>query len=698
MNYDEKFFLRGANKKVMIMWLSLCVMLSVAYIPQVLNGAKTWLFYGGLMAFAWIPFLTGFVILKVRGWHTKLYKNFVGYGYGLLYLYVMLTAPGTLAFAYIFPLVSMLVIYKDKKLMLRCAIANIALIVFCIIRNYRNGMNTQADIANFEIQAFVIIFSYIGYVSSIKHLVVSDGALISDIEGNLERVVKTVEMVKGASNSIVDGVTVVRELSEENKEGASEVVTGMKGLVRQNQALSESIDSSMEMTRDIDNQVSNVAGLIEHMVKVSNESAENAGNSAKELENAVAATNEMARISAEVEKVLNDFRQQFEKVKEETGTIEGITSQTNLLALNASIEAARAGEAGKGFAVVADEIRNLSMGTKVSSESIMESLQMLSETSDKMTKSVTTIIELVSNSLKIMKSVNESVSTIAEDSKNLGEEVYQCDNAMRRVEESNKQMVENMKLVQDTMEVITKTAEDSEETTSTMLSKYDETARNVIIIESVVGKLVEELGAGGFMSISDVQPGMNLVIIDSDSKAELNTEVEKVLEDRFTLDANPERETYFGEDVKKKKYEIRIVVNNSVYNWNDCKIHLHKGDVHQYYINVDGNPKVMNRRKHPRLSMTNKCDIWLKSDGITYSGNVVNISAGGFAVVSNSSEFADKVGANVKIKIYDFDLLRGRELSGTIIRVTDDNGRYILGCRMPEDHVEIMNYVNEHMK
>lgn len=82
----------------------------------------------------------------------------------------------------------------------------------------------------------------------------------------------------------------------------------------------------------------------------------------------------MADLSKQVEQILEDFKKEFENVKEETSTIEGITSKTNLLALNASIEAARAGEAGKGFAVVANEIRNLSSGTQASSNSIMEAL------------------------------------------------------------------------------------------------------------------------------------------------------------------------------------------------------------------------------------------------------------------------------------------------------------------------------------
>lgn len=221
-----------------------------------------------------------------------------------------------------------------------------AVIVAAIIRNYLNGMNTSSDISNFEIQFGVIVFCYIGYIVSIKHLSESDSALLNSVQSNLDRVIKTVEKVKGASNEVVDGITVVRELAEENKEGANAVVCSMEGLAEKNQMLGERIDSSMEMTEDIDNQVENVADLIENIVEISEKSVEHAGTSSQKLENAVKSTNAMAKLSSDVEVILNEFRNQFNKVKQETGTIENITSQTNLLALNASIEAARAGEAG----------------------------------------------------------------------------------------------------------------------------------------------------------------------------------------------------------------------------------------------------------------------------------------------------------------------------------------------------------------
>ena len=45
--------------------------------------------------------------------------------------------------------------------------------------------------------------------------------------------------------------------------------------------------------------------------------------------------------------------------------------------------------------------------------------------------------------------------------------------------------------------------------------------------------------------------------------------------------------------------------------------------------------------------------------------------------------------------IKDFALLNDKPLTGVVIRSSNDNGTYVVGCRMPEDHLEIQKYVKE---
>ncbi len=698
MEYNEKYFAKSANKKAMGMWLVLSIVLSAAYAIEIVKGLKTVQFYIVMELLCWCPFIAGLIVVKIKGWHTKFYQEVVGFGYGFFYLYIMLTAPGTLAFTYILPLVSMLIIYKNRNFIIRCGIANIAVIIFTIIRNYLNGMNTPSDISNFEIQFAIIVFCYIGYIVSINHMIKSDGSMLDSVKNNLNKVIKTIEQVKGASSIIVDGVTVVRELAEENRDGANIVVNSMEDLVVKSNMLSERIDSSKDMTEDINEQVTNVAELIENIVEISDKSAKHANTSAKELGNMVESTKVMAKLSSDVDAVLKEFRNQFERVKQETGTIENITSQTNLLALNASIEAARAGEHGKGFAVVADEIRNLSMGTQSSSSSIMEALRLLEDTSDKMTESITMILGLINESLETMQSVNSSVEIIAEDSGQLGDKIQVVDSAMKRVEDSNKNMVDNMKQVQDIMESMRESVVNSEDTTVTMMSKYEETARSISNIESIVGQLVEELGSGGFMSVEDITAGMKLMLIDKANNQKLYSEVAYVLDDKLLIDSSSQVESFLS-NVRKRKYEVQVVVNNVIYIWDSAEISKKDKEGKRYYqLLIEGNPKVMNRRKHPRLSMKNECEILIKSSNRSFYGNMVNISAGGFAFKCDALDFASAIGEKIEVVIHDFELLNGEAIQGFIIRSSEDQGRYIVGCRMPEDNAVIAEYVEENFE
>lgn len=701
MEYDEKLFKASANKKASVVWAIICVLLPGIYAGEILKGRISHMTFIIMLFCCWAPYIAGIIQLRLGGKENDRYKIIVAVGYGIFYGFAVLTLNSTVAFSFMLPVASMLILFKDKKLITGLGVYNIVIIFIQNILIYMRGQSADGHMMQMEIELVCTVMCYMGYFLAIDHLVKSDGAMMKAMDGNLHKVINTIEQVKTASTSIVDGVTVVRELADENKQGALDVVDSMNKLSANNATMSEKAMSSLDMTEDINTQVENVAALVTRMAGLINESATHAKTSSNELSSVVDTTNEMADVSGEVEKVLEEFKTEFEMVKKETGTIEKITAQTNLLALNASIEAARAGEAGKGFAVVADEIRDLSMGTKASSNSILAALNHLEETADKMTESVTKILELITDAQGKVSHVDESVASISNESAELDDGILVVDKAIKQVESSNRNLVENMKQINEVMEVMTQSVINSENTTKTMLSKYDETASNVINIEGVVGKLIEELGEGGFMGVKDITPGMKVSIFAADDRTrqkEYKAEVVKVTENRIHVGTISSAEDVLDPRDKTGKYNLHIIVHNALYIWQNTTISpVKSGEEGKNSIDIKGNPKVVNRRKYPRLSISNPCRLAIKDTSFTCEGRMVDISANGFAFATYAREFEVAKGKAVTVSISNFPPLEGKALEGIVTRVSDHDGEYLVGGRMYEDNRVIRDYVNKNL-
>lgn len=690
MNYDENVFKAKANQRARKVWLIFALLLTANYGSDTSKGIRSGPYFLTFVLLCWIPFFIGQILLKVKGMATDYYKFEIAIGYGIFYTFVICTTPSHIAFTYILPVTSLLVLYKNRTFMIQCGVVNTIIIIVSAVIKYMNGINSDNDIKEYTLQLACIILCYACYVMSIRHLNESDGAMLDSVKSDLKRVVTTVDKVKTASNTIVDGVAVVRELAAENKHGADIVVLGMNELTDNNHTLQEKTQSSQNMTETINTQVQNVAGLIGDMVELVHESVEHANASQEDLENVITTTKHMSELSTEVESVLQDFSSQFEMVKEETGTIERISNQTNLLALNASIEAARAGEGGRGFAVVAEQIRVLSTETQTSSGQIQEALEHLEKTSAHMTEAIQKTLELIQISLEKVNQTNQSVEKITADSGQLGKHINVIDSAMKEVEKSNTHLVENMEQVSDVVETMTERIDHSDETTKTMLSKYAETALNIDSIEHVVENLMTELGIGGFMGVEDLKPGMKVMLIahpEEGEPEEYHGELVESHEDGLLVSCRME----FPENQKLLESEMQITVGNILYCWDSVEI---AKKAENYKVRFTSRPKIYNRRKYPRLDIALRCQILDKESGHTFAGKMENISANGFAFSSTEAFFAEAKGREIEITIPDFELKNQRQLEGRILRCSDNEGTYIVGCQMPEDNYEIMQYVN----
>lgn len=695
MTYDENVFKEKANRKARKIWIVFAVLLSANYGSDASGGLYPTTSYLIFLALCWLPLIFGEVLLRVKGWATELYRYDLVIGYGIFYTFVICTTASPIAFTYILPVTSLLVLYKNRKFMINCGIVNSLIIVGAAVYRYMLGFNSASDMKNYQLQLSCIILCYICYVMSIRHLNESDGAMTDSIKADLHRVVTTVEQVKTSSNTILDGITVVRELASENKHGSDMVMLGMNELTDNNHMLQDRTTSSTQMTSDIRAQVENVVALISEMVSLVGKTESHSSVSAKDLQSLVSTATTMSELSTELENVLQNFQQEFGMVKQETGTIEKITNQTNLLALNASIEAARAGEAGKGFAVVADQIRTLSTETHASSGQIREALSRLDATSAKMTASIEETLKLIQVTLEKVTHTGENVNQIASDSAQLGRHIQVVDNAIKEVESSNTQLVSNMEQVSNIVETITGCIAHSSQTSERMLSKYEETASNINTIEDVMENMMCDLGIGGFMGIEDIQPGMkiDLKVAGQGDTEYLGELIEQIPEG---LLVSCQKELALTDTAS---CTLQITAGNILYCWDKAVISPapEKG-AHAFKIIINTRPRINNRRKYPRMDLNNACTIKLKNSDTEYAATMDNISANGFAFLATDNIFTQSKNASITVTIHDFALPDHNVLEGRIIRCSDDNGLFIVGCQMPEDNFYILEYVEKNLE
>ena len=694
MTYDEDVFKEKANRRARKIWIIFAVLLSANYGTDTANGLYPATSFIIFMILCWLPLIFGEVLLRVKGWATELYRYDLVIGYSIFYTFVICTTASPIAFTYILPVTSLLVLYKNRKFMINCGIANALIIVGAAVYRYMLGFNSASDMKNYQLQLSCIILCYICYVMSIRHLNESDGAMTDSIRADLHRVVTTVEQVKSSSNIILDGITVVRELASENKHGSDIVMLGMNELTDNNNMLQDHTTSSTQMTSDIRAQVENVVALIREMVTLVEKTQSHSSISAEDLKSLVNTAATMSQLSTELENVLENFRQEFEMVKQETGTIEKITNQTNLLALNASIEAARAGEAGRGFAVVAEQIRTLSTETHASSEQIRDALSRLDATSAKMTSSIEETLKLIQITLEKVTQTGDNVNQIASDSVQLGNHIQVVDNAIKEVENSNTQLVSNMEQVSNIVDTITTCITHSSRTSERMLSKYQETADNINTIEDVMENMMCDLGIGGFMGIEDVKPGMkiDLQLVGQEDAQYLGELIEQIPEG---LLVSCQKELTINGSASCM---LQVTAGNILYCWDKAAISpAPEHGEHAFKITITTRPRINNRRKYPRMDLNNTCTIKFKNSDTEYAATMENISANGFAFLATDKIFTQSKNAVIIITIHDFALPNHNELEGRIIRCSDDNGLYIVGCQMPEDNFYILEYVENNL-
>lgn len=280
-----------------------------------------------------------------------------------------------------------------------------------------------------------------------------------DAIGSLERKEKAQEKLIGDVIAVAgevrrgtgDAMGLIHEWN-----GSTEVVNGaMNDISDSTQHTAENIQVQTEMTRSIQDSITQTLERSEKMVEVAKHSEELNQESARIMDDLKKQSGVIGKTNSEVAESMRSLKERTKAVKSIADTIFSISSQTNLLALNASIESARAGEAGRGFAVVADEIRQLAEKTRQETENISGILEQLSDNAEAAADAVARSVTAAGSQDEMILKALESFGAMNENAGRLIADIGQIDHMLGGLSEANNQIVENIMQLSATTEEVT---------------------------------------------------------------------------------------------------------------------------------------------------------------------------------------------------------------------------------------------------
>lgn len=153
--------IRKINRNLVIGWLAIVGSLFVAYIGEVIKEERSLQYLLAYLLVAGMPALAAvWIYRKKPEWYGLRY--YIIFGYFFLYLFSILTEPADLVFTYIIPLLFLLVLYHQPRLILYTGVASLAVNLIRVCLRFVHGEITKANSWNSEIQLGVLVLCFFG--------------------------------------------------------------------------------------------------------------------------------------------------------------------------------------------------------------------------------------------------------------------------------------------------------------------------------------------------------------------------------------------------------------------------------------------------------------------------------------------------------------------------------------------------------
>lgn len=472
---------QSKNKTALIGITVMNIVLALAYLLEVFKDARSIGSYCVIAVLCLGPTIAGIVMYCLNK-QSSLIRYVCGFGFALLYAYIMFTSTTELVFCYIIVFFVILIVYMDFNLLgvlsAYAMIVNIALLVKKAIEGNLKGV----VLTNAEITLACLIMTGVFTVMSIYKISQINKANVGKAAAEKEQSEMLLKTTLAVADSMTGNVEGAVSETDSLKEAIELTQQAMTILADGTTEAVEAIEAQKLSTMKINEYIKGVEDSVGSIVKEVTEAEENleAGNVImKDLLKQVKVSEESNALVAEKMEGLKEYAGKMQDIM---GLIRNVANQTSMLALNASIEAARAGEAGKGFAVVATEISSLSTQTNSATGDIDQLIDNIVKSVEEVTQAMEKLVEGSELQNQYVNNTAASFEKIHKSTQGISCQVSQLQEAVEIVTEENEQVEKQIENVAHTMEEVTSSADETLENCNTNL---DSIAKVVALMDSL---------------------------------------------------------------------------------------------------------------------------------------------------------------------------------------------------------------------
>lgn len=485
---NEKVAMQVRNKTALIGVTTMNLVLALAYVLEVVKGARTIGSYLIVAAFCVLPVVLSF-IAYMRRKDTNLVKYFCTAFFGMLYTYVMLTTSSDLTFCYVFVIFGVLIVFTDFKLSLGLGIFALVINIIKIAMKAMAGELTGVALTNAEIMIACIILTIGFTILAIYKITQLNQANVDSAEVQKQQSEALLNTVLTISESITENIGLASKETDYLKDAINDTQHAMEELTTGTSDTVDAIAAQQQSTDRINTHIQKVGQSVDSIIAEVDSAEEKLESGSVIMKDLLAQVQVSEDAGSLVAREMDELKAYADKMQDIIGLIGNVSGQTGLLALNASIEAARAGEAGRGFAVVASEISNLASQTDNATGDINKLIENITKSIKEVTSAVDKLLESNRMQNQYVDSTAANFEMIHKSTQEIVSQTGQLKEVVEEVTEANKQVIERIDNVSAVTEEVTASASETLESCNLNLKSIEKMAG----IMEQLGEDVKEL-------------------------------------------------------------------------------------------------------------------------------------------------------------------------------------------------------------